>query len=121
MAAAGVPLWTLQEGRRGRFALLVPLTLLASPLAFVLLLVVVAGVAVARRPSRRQLSLPAAAVLLTGLLEVVLVRLFPDGGRFPFQPFLLVPAVAFCVLGVLATRRVVSARPLTAFFGARFL
>jgi hypothetical protein len=118
MALALLALWTLQEGRRGRFALLVPLTLLSSPLAFVLLVVVVTGAAVARRPPRRELVLPGAAVAVTALLELVLVRLFPDGGRFPFPALGLVPAVAFCALGILATRRLASARPLTAIFGA---
>jgi hypothetical protein len=117
-ALALLALWSLQEGRRGRFAVLVPLTLLVSPLAFVLLAVIAAGVAVVRRPPRRELLLPAAAVVLTGLMEVALVRLFPDDARFPFQPFLLVPTVSFCVLGVLVTCRVANARPLTAIFGA---
>src|SRR5919198_4340814 len=84
-AIALLAVWSLQEGRRGRFALLVPLTLLASPLAFVLLAIVAAGVAVARRPPRRKLLLPAGAVVVTGLVEVALGRLFPDGARFPFQ------------------------------------
>jgi hypothetical protein len=117
-ALALLALWALQESRRGRFAFIVPLTLLASPLAFVLLAVVVAGVAAARRPPRRELLLPGGALLLTALLEVVLARLFPDGGRFPFPALGLIPAVAFCGLGALATCRVVSARPLTAIFGA---
>jgi hypothetical protein len=117
-ALALVALWTLQDGRRGRFAVLVPLTLLASPLAFVLLAVVVVGVAVARRPPRRELAVPAAAVGLTALVEVALVRLFPGDGRFPFPVLGLIPAIAFCAFGALATRGVTSARPLTAIFGA---
>jgi hypothetical protein len=116
-ALALLALWALQGRRRGRFAVLVPLTLLASPLAFVLLVVVVAGLALAQRPPRRELLLPAAAVALTALLELTLVRLFPGGGRFPFPALGLVPAVAFCLFGALATRRSATARPLAAIFG----
>jgi hypothetical protein len=117
-ALALLALCALQEGRRGQFAVLVPLTLFASPLAFVLLVVIVAGVGIARRPPRRELAAPTAAVGLTALVEVVLVRLFPGGGRFPFPALGLIPAIAFCAFGALATRRVTSARPLTAIFGA---
>src|SRR5436190_14712115 len=48
-AFALIALWALQAGARWRFALLATLTLLASPLAFLLLVVVLAGVALARR------------------------------------------------------------------------
>src|SRR3978361_1979841 len=41
-------IWALQEGRRGRFALCAILTLAASPLAFVLLTIVMAGVGLSR-------------------------------------------------------------------------
>src|SRR6266511_2178647 len=115
-ALALLALWAIQEGRRGRFAVLVLMTLLASPLAFVLLAVVLAGFGLARRPPRRTLGLPAAVVAATALLELVIVRLFPDGGRFPFHAWALVPAAAFCVLGVLTARRSVRARPLAAIF-----
>src|SRR6266498_3179532 len=52
----------------------------AFPFAFVLLAVVLAGFGLARRPPRRTLGLPAAVVAATALLELVIVRLFPDGG-----------------------------------------
>src|SRR5206468_5518049 len=48
-ALALLALWGLQRGARRRFALLALLTLAASPLAFVLLAVLLAGVAIARR------------------------------------------------------------------------
>jgi hypothetical protein len=119
-ALALLALWALQEGRRGRFAVLVPLTLLASPLAFALLAVVVVGVACARRPRGRELLLPGLAVLFTALLELTLVRLFPDGSRFPFPALDLLPVTAFCGLGMLTARGVASARPLGAIFGSYF-
>ena len=115
-ALALLALWAIQDGRRGRFAFLVLLTVLASPLAFALLAVVLAGIALARRPPRRELTLPVAAVVFTSLLELAIVRLFPGGGRFPFHPRELVMALAFCGLGALAARRSASARPLAAVF-----
>lgn len=104
-ALALFALWALQDGHRRRFALLVLLTLAASPLAFALLAVVLAGLFVGRRPPPRRVLLPAAAVVSAALLELLLVRLFPDGGRFPFHAGELVPAACFCALGALAARR----------------
>src|SRR5256885_8976845 len=46
-------LWALQAGGRWRFAALATLTLAASPLAFLLLIVILAGVAPARREALR--------------------------------------------------------------------
>ena len=64
------------------------LTALTSPLAFLLLTVVLAGLAAGggrdlfRRPRAR---LPAAGlVLLMAAVEVMVLRLFPVEGRFPF-------------------------------------
>jgi hypothetical protein len=96
------------------FALLVALTFAASPLAFVLLLVILAGVAASR--SRRELmkpALPLGAVLAVALL---LWRLFPGGGRFPFSLAELAAALTFCGLGVALTWRVENARILRSFF-----
>jgi hypothetical protein len=116
VALALLALWTLQEGRRWRFAALVVLTLAASPLAFVFLAVVLLGFAVARRPPRTRFLVPAAIVGGAALGEVVLMRLFPDGGRFPYHLSQLVPAVAFCALGALMTCVPRVARPLTGVF-----
>ena len=38
------------------------------------------------------------------LFEVALYRIFPGSGRFPFGPWNLVPAVLFCVFGIVITR-----------------
>src|ERR1700757_310653 len=48
-ALALLAIWSLQAGARWRFAAFAALTLAASPLAFLLLVVVLAGVALARR------------------------------------------------------------------------
>lgn len=105
-------LWSLQSGRRGRFVALTLLTVLASPLAFVLLVVVLAAIAIARAPAREQVVLPAVTVAAVGMFELALFRLFPGGGRYPFSPAEAAAAVVFCVFGISLTWRVPSARVL---------
>ena len=109
-------LWALQAGRRWRFAALIALTLAASPLAFLLVAVVLAGVALARRPALPRLVGPGLAVAAAGLTELALWRIFPDGGRFPFSFAEASAAVLFCVAGLLFTWRVESARVLRFVF-----
>jgi hypothetical protein len=104
-ALALLALWAVQSGHRGRFAALVVLTLAASPLAFVLLAVVLLGIWVATLPPWRRVALPAFVVGGAGLAELLLLRLFPDDGRFPFHPLELVPAAAFCALGAVVGNR----------------
>ncbi len=103
------------RARRG-FAVLALLTLLASPVAFVLLSIVALGASLAQR--RRwgddlALAVPLATL---GIAELVLWRLFPDSGRYPFPTGEFAAAVAFCLLGVAATARVERARALTCIF-----
>ena len=102
----------LQRGRRRSFAGLVFLTLLASPLAFLLLALILAGSALERRPRRETVAVVAAA----GALELVLRRVFPGEGKFPFSVADFVPGVAFAVLGILVTVRVPRARRLLGLF-----
>jgi hypothetical protein len=115
-ALALLAIWALQEGRRGRFAVLVLLTLAASPLAFLFLLVVLLGAAITRRPPRKELAIPAAVLGAGALLELAVKRLFPESGRFPFHASQLVPAVIFCVLGALITRTQGRSQPLLGLF-----
>jgi hypothetical protein len=63
----GVPLgllalWALQRGARWRFGALAALTLAASPLSFLLLTVVLAGIGLARWRERRRFVAPAVVV-----------------------------------------------------------
>jgi hypothetical protein len=102
----------LQQGRHRIFAGLVFLTLLASPLAFLLLTLVLIGGATQRRPRRATVLVIAAA----GLFELTLRRLFPGEGRFPFSVADFVPGVAFASLGILVTVRVPRARALFGMF-----
>jgi hypothetical protein len=115
-ALALIAIWALQEGRRGRFVLLVFLTLAASPLACLFLGVVLLGVAVTRKPPRKEVAIPALVLGAAAALELGLQRLFPEGGRFPFHTSQLVPAVIFCLLGALMTRAPGRARPLLGLF-----
>ena len=115
-AFALLAIWALQSGRRWRTVALAALTLAASPLAFLLLVVVLAGIALARRDALRRNWSPVAGVAAAALCEVVLWRLFPGGGRFPFSFAEAAAGVAFCVVGLVFTWRVESARVLRFVF-----
>ena len=106
MALALLALWALQAGKRGRFALLTVLVLAASPVAFVLLAVILAGIGLSRAPRRAELTLPLATLAAATVVELLLLRLFPSGGRFPFSLPEFAAACVFCGLGILLTWRV---------------
>jgi hypothetical protein len=111
-AFALLALRTLQDGRRAWFAALALAALAASPLAFVLLVVVLAGIALSRRRDAGGFVAPAAAIAAIGALELVLQRMFPARGRFPFSVAEFAAAVTFCTLGLALTWRVAEARAL---------
>jgi hypothetical protein len=118
VALGALALVAVQRGARRHFAGLSMLTLLASPLAFALLSIVSAGVFFARRrhwAGDAALVLPLAAL---GIGEVVLWRLFPDPGRYPFPLTEFAAAATFCLLGAAATWGVDRARPLMCIFVA---
>lgn len=102
----------LQRGGRRIFAALLFLTLLASPLAFLLLMLVLAGGALERPPRRATVAVIGAAVAF----ELVLRRLFPGQGQFPFSVSDLVPGLLFGGLGMAVTVRVAGARRLFGLF-----
>jgi hypothetical protein len=108
-------LWALQDGRRGRFALCAVLTLAASPLAFAFLGVVLVAVVWSRR-SLRGVRVEIAAIAVCVVAEFVLIRLFGEGGTFPFGLMQLLPSLGFCAVGIVLTRGVPTARVLFAFF-----
>jgi hypothetical protein len=119
VALALLGLTAMQRGRLRLFAVLVVLTLLASPLAFLLLLVLLAGVGSSSRVPHSRIQhfrFIAGVVAFSVLLELALYRLFPGSGRFPFGPWNLVPAVLFCLFGIVITRDVPTARPLRGIF-----
>lgn len=116
MAFALLSLWALQLGKRWRFAALASFTLAASPVAFLLLVVVLAGVGLARHRTLLRNWVPIAGIGLAACAEIVLLRLFPGGGRFPFTAAEFAAGVVFCVLGVALTWRVDNARVLRFVF-----
>jgi len=116
IALALLALWALQARRLWRFAVLCALTLAASPLAFLLFALLLGGIALSRRVASRQLVQPGLAVAAIGAVEVVLWRLFPGGGRYPFSFAELAAAVTFCLIGAGVTWRVERARILRAIF-----
>ncbi len=115
-ALALLAVWALQAGSRARFALLAVLTVAASPVAFLLLVVLLAGSAMGSRRSWRRLRAPALTILAIGLVELLLWRLFPARGSFPFSPEEAAAASVFCLIGIVLTWRVAAARGLRWIF-----
>jgi hypothetical protein len=115
-ALALLAIWALQAGRRWRFTALATLTLAASPLAFLLLALVLAAIALSRRADPRRLVVPGLAVLVGGLAQLALTRAFAGGGRYPYPPEELAAACAACICGAAITWRVERARVLRAIF-----
>ena len=118
VALALLALWALQAGHRWRFATLTLLTLAASPVALMFLVIVVAGVALARRGAAREAAVPALALVIAVAIELVLLRVFPGTGRYPFSAVEAAMALGFCVLGLAGTWPVEGARVLRYVFAA---
>src|SRR5437764_602809 len=118
VALALLALWALQAGHRWRFAALTLLTVAASPVALVLLAVVLAGVALSRRGTLRGEWVPVLAVVGAIATELVVLRLFPGAGRYPFPASEAAAALLFCGLGLVCTWRLESARVLRFVFAA---
>ena len=117
-AFALLALWTLQQRRRLWFAVLALFCLAASPLAFVLFVVVLVGIALARRSEVAAFVAPAAAIAALGSLELLLQRMFPAHGSFPFSAAEFAAVAVFCLLGIALTWRVADARALRWMFAA---
>ena len=115
-ALALLAIWALQARRLWRFALLAVLTLAASPVAFLLLALVLAGIAIGRRTERRTLVVAGLAVVMLGLLEAALLRIFPSDGRYPFSIWELLGAFVFCGFGIVLSWRIEGARILRFVF-----
>jgi len=115
MAFALPALWALQTGRRWLFCCLTALALAASPLAFLLLALVLGAVALSRR-GRDVPLLPGAVIVAAGAAWILVWRLFPTEGRYPFPALSLAAACAFCLLGAAFTWRVERARLLRSIF-----
>jgi hypothetical protein len=116
VALALLALWAIQARAHWRFALLAGLTLAASPLAFLLLALLLGGIALERRAEPLHLLAPAAVIAAAGGVEILLWRAFPEGGRYPFSLEELAAASTFCLVGAALTWRVERARVLTFVF-----
>lgn len=105
MAFAFAALVALQHGRRRWFLVLCLLCMASSPLAFLFLCIGLIGiVAVHHRGGGVVSGAPVVGVILIGLVEVVVWRLFADGGRFPYGLSSLVYALVFSSVMIAVTR-----------------
>jgi hypothetical protein len=111
-------LWALQAGKRWHFGVLAVLTVAASPLAFLLLAIFLAGIGLGMLERAQRLIVPTAIVLGVGSCQFLLMRAFSDGGRYPFSEFELVCIMTFCVIGAALTWRVEHTRAIRWFFVA---
>jgi hypothetical protein len=102
----------LQARAQRWFVLLAVLTLLASPLAFALLTLFTLGVALGKRVGSKAAFIPAVTLVVAGVVEVVLWRVFPDSGRYPFSSADLVASSAFSLAGAALLWRIERARTL---------
>jgi hypothetical protein len=111
-------IWALQTGKRWQFGVLAVLTVAASPLAFLLLAIFLAGVGLGMRERGHRLLAPTLILAGVGLCQFLVTRAFADGGRYPFSLFELVSIMIFCTVGGLLTWRVDHARTIRWFFVA---
>ena len=71
----------LQAGKRWWFGVLAVLTVAASPLAFLLLAIFLAGIGLGMLERGRRLIAPAAILLFVAACQFLLMRAFADGGH----------------------------------------
>jgi hypothetical protein len=116
MSLALLAILALQSGSRGWFAVLSPLTLAASPLAFLMLALALAGIALAARVGPERMIWPAVTIGGWGFIEVLLWRVFPSAGHQPFSSKEVLAGVLYCASMVILTWRVDQARHLRYIF-----
>jgi hypothetical protein len=116
VALALLALLAFRSGRRWIGAGLTLLVLASSPVAFVLLAIVLVATAVARRGSVRGRAVPAIGLGAAAAAEIVLLRLFPLGGSLGFPLSEAAAAWVFCAIGVACTLRLENARLLRYLF-----
>ena len=104
VAVALLALLAFRSGRRWLGATMTLLVLAASPVALVLLAVVLVGAAVARREPLRGRAVPALGLGAAAAVEIVLLRLFPFGGSLGFPFSQAAAAFVFCGIGIACTR-----------------
>jgi len=116
LALALTALVAIARRHMAMFGVLAALTLAASPLAFLFLLLVLGAAAVSRSP--REIVKPAAIAGIIGAVGLLVWRLFPDHGTYPFALSELLAALLFCSYGAALTWRLERGRILHALFVA---
>jgi hypothetical protein len=111
-AAALVAVLALEHRRWAAFATSCLLAAAASPLAFVLLALVVVAFAAGDRWARGSLLRMFSTIGVVAALLVVVARMFPSHGSDPFSLTAYAPAVALAAAVAGLTWRVPAARPL---------
>jgi hypothetical protein len=114
-ALALLAVWAIQAGRIGRFAVLAPLVLAASPVAFLLLTIALTAFAIGKRLSS-VVRAGVVVVMTCWLAEAALYRLFGGDGRYPFSFTELVAALTFCAVATALSWRVASAESIRWLF-----
>jgi hypothetical protein len=107
---------SLQRARTMRACALCTMTLATSPLAFLLLTVLLAAIAFGKRIRGRELLYPALTVLVLAAVELLLWKVFPSQARSLPRPEKMLSLVAFCAAVVALAWRVERARVLSCIF-----
>jgi hypothetical protein len=115
LALALLALWALQSQSRWGFAAFAVLALAASALAFVLLAIVTVGVGLGKRIEPWRSFVPATVLATLGVGELLLWRVFPDNGRYPFSAADLIAVSLFSAAGSGLIWRLERARTLRMF------
>jgi hypothetical protein len=120
-ACAAAAILALQRGRRGLFCVAVVATLGFSPLAFALLLALLAGLLLGHPEpigAARRHWIALAVVVVAVLAGVFLQRAFPSGGIYPYNITDALVVVLFSLAGLYVTGRSPRARSLRMLFVA---
>lgn len=112
VALALLALLALRVGWRWTSAVLMLLVLAASPVALFFLAVVLVGVLAARRPPAKRFAVPALGLGVAAGAELLLLRLFPNGGDLSFPWYEAAAAATFCIYGIALVWRIERARVL---------
>jgi hypothetical protein len=115
LAAMLGTLRALQSRHSALACVLAGLTLGFSPLAFIFLCLVLLSVLVARRRLARSAAAVGVSIGVLVAFELIVLRLFPSAGVYPFHSVNLIGMLGLCGLGAVLARRA-RADVLTAFF-----